>query len=109
MGSEELDEIRAETEDRFGALPEPGQNLFALAGLRLEASRLGVKSVDFGQGRLAFRFTDRPAVSPERVISFLGRQGFASLSPTGVLMVPAPPAPAGRIEAARLVLHALTA
>jgi PAS domain-containing protein len=64
-----------------------------------------VKSVEFGEGRLAFRFHDRTSVSPERVVSFLGRQGFASLSPTGVLKVPAPPAAPGRIEAARLVLR----
>jgi len=51
--------------------------------------------------------TLQTSVSPERVVSFLGRQGFATLSPTGVLKVPAPPAAPARIEAARLVLRAL--
>jgi len=41
------------------------------------------------------------------VISFLRRQGFATLTPTGVLKVPAPPAANARIEAARLVLDTL--
>ena len=106
-GPEELAEIRAEMEDRYGKLPEPGDNLFAIAGLRVEAGRVGVKSVDFGEGKLSFRFRDRPLVSPERVISFLHKQGFATLSPTGVLRIPAPPAAPARIEAARVVLRAL--
>jgi len=106
-GPEELAEIRAEMEDRYGKLPEPGDNLFAIAGLRVEAGLVGVKSVDFGEGKLSFRFRDRPLVSPERVISFLHKQGFATLSPTGVLRIPAPPAAPARIEAARVVLRAL--
>ena len=104
---EELSEIRAEIEDRYGKLPAPGENLFAVAGLKIEAGRLGVKSVEFVEGRLAFRFQEQTSVSPERVVSFLGRQGFATLSPTGVLKVPAPPAAPARIEATRLVLRAL--
>jgi transcription-repair coupling factor (superfamily II helicase) len=106
-GAEELGEIRAEVEDRFGKLPRSGANLFDLAGLRLEAGRLGVRTVEFAEGRLAFRFIEKPAVSPERVIRFLGRQGFASISPTGLLSVPAPPDPDARIEAARVVLQGL--
>jgi len=106
-GDEELAEIRAEIEDRYGTLPAPGENLFAVAGLKIEAGRLGVKSVEFGEGRLAFRFQDRPVVSPDRVISFLGRQGSATLTPTGILKVPAPAAAPARIEAARVVLKAL--
>ena len=78
-----------------------------MAGLKIEAGRLGVKSVEFVEGRLAFRFQEQTRVSPERVVSFLGRQGFATLSPTGVLKVPAPPAAPARIEATRLVLRAL--
>jgi len=106
-GPEELAEIRAEIEDRYGKLPAPGENLFAIAGLKIEAGRLGVKSVEFGEGRLSFRFHDKPAVSAERVISYVHRQGFAALTPTGVLKVPAPAAAPARIEAARVVLQAL--
>ena len=82
--------------------------LLYCAGLRLQDGiGFRVKSVDFGEGRLSFRFRDRPLVSPERVISFLHKQGFATLSPTGVLRIPAPPAAPARIEAARVVLRAL--
>ena len=38
-----LAEIRAETVDRFGALPPQVEVLFAIASLRLTAARLGVR------------------------------------------------------------------
>jgi transcription-repair coupling factor (superfamily II helicase) len=106
-GEDELREIRAEIEDRYGSLPAPGENLFSVAALKLAAGRLGVKSVEFGEGKLAFRFHEKPLVSPDRMVSFLRRQGFATLTPTGVLQVPAPAAAPARIEAARLVLQTL--
>jgi transcription-repair coupling factor (superfamily II helicase) len=40
-----LAEIRAETEDRFGALPEEVETLFALASLRVTCVRLGIEEV----------------------------------------------------------------
>jgi transcription-repair coupling factor (superfamily II helicase) len=40
-----LAEIRTETIDRFGALPEHVEVLFAIASLRLTASRLGLREV----------------------------------------------------------------
>jgi transcription-repair coupling factor (superfamily II helicase) len=42
---EELERVRAETEDRFGALPPPVRALFAVAGLRLVALDLGVEEI----------------------------------------------------------------
>ncbi len=40
-----LAEIRAETVDRFGALPDQVEVLFAIASLRLTAARLGIREV----------------------------------------------------------------
>jgi transcription-repair coupling factor (superfamily II helicase) len=42
---EALAMIRDETADRFGALPDPVQVLFAIASLRLSAHQLGVEEV----------------------------------------------------------------
>ncbi|HLB38973.1 MAG TPA: TRCF domain-containing protein, partial [Actinomycetota bacterium] len=42
---EALAMIRAETSDRFGALPDPVHVLFAIASLRLTARRLGVAEI----------------------------------------------------------------
>ena len=56
-GRDDLDELRVEVIDRFGRLPEPGQHLFRIAGLRLDCERLGIRKVDIGAdgGRIDFR------------------------------------------------------
>jgi transcription-repair coupling factor (superfamily II helicase) len=40
-----LAEVRAETEDRYGALPVEVQTLFAIASLRITAARLGAEEI----------------------------------------------------------------
>ena len=47
-----LDEVRAELTDRFGAPPEPVDNLLALQSIRLRAAALGASAVVFRGGRL---------------------------------------------------------
>jgi transcription-repair coupling factor (superfamily II helicase) len=43
-----LDELTAELADRFGPLPEAGQNLLRMGRLRIEARRIGVRRLDLG-------------------------------------------------------------
>ncbi len=93
---EDIDRLRAETEDRFGHLPLPVQNLFAMAGLRSVAVSAGVKSVDLADDRLQIRFHDRPFVEPARLVQLVAQEG-GSLSPSGMLVLPAPPRDADRI------------
>ncbi len=45
MDHERLEEIRAETRDRYGVLPPEVETLFAVASLRVTCSRLGVMEV----------------------------------------------------------------
>jgi len=45
QGQKDLDQIRAELVDRFGALPSPAENLMAVAGLRTLAKSLGLTEV----------------------------------------------------------------
>jgi len=45
QGQKDLDQIRAELVDRFGALPIPAENLMAVAGLRTLAKSLGLTEV----------------------------------------------------------------
>jgi transcription-repair coupling factor (superfamily II helicase) len=50
-----IDEVRSleeELRDRYGALPEPAANLFALRALRLAAERAGVEQVRLSRDRL---------------------------------------------------------
>jgi transcription-repair coupling factor (superfamily II helicase) len=54
--SEALDELEAEIEDRFGAMPEPVQNLLRLADLRQICRQLGIARIDAGPQAIALTF-----------------------------------------------------
>jgi transcription-repair coupling factor (superfamily II helicase) len=47
-----LDEVRAELTDRFGAPPEPVENLLVLQSIRLRAAALGASAAVYRAGRL---------------------------------------------------------
>jgi transcription-repair coupling factor (superfamily II helicase) len=48
---DELRELRAATEDRFGPIPEPVENLFAIQEAKLKLARLGADYLVFRGGR----------------------------------------------------------
>jgi transcription-repair coupling factor (superfamily II helicase) len=48
---DELRELRASTEDRYGPLPEPVENLFAIQEAKLKLARLGADYLVFRGGR----------------------------------------------------------
>jgi transcription-repair coupling factor (superfamily II helicase) len=48
---DELHELRVATEDRYGPLPEPVQNLFAIQEAKLKLARLGADYLVFRGGR----------------------------------------------------------
>ena len=48
---DELRELRAATEDRYGPLPEPVENLFAIQEAKLKIARLGADYLVFRGGR----------------------------------------------------------
>jgi transcription-repair coupling factor (superfamily II helicase) len=48
---DELGELRAFTEDRYGPLPEPVENLFAIQSAKLKLARLGADYLVFRGGR----------------------------------------------------------
>ncbi|HKQ61328.1 MAG TPA: transcription-repair coupling factor [Candidatus Polarisedimenticolaceae bacterium] len=99
--------LRAEAEDRFGHAPRAAQNLFELARLRLVAEEAGVKSVDLANDTLHLRFHDRPPLEPQRVVELVARER-GSLTPSGALLLPAPPRGEDRIQAVeRLLLQML--
>src|ERR671937_408401 len=50
---DELRELRAATEDRYGPLPEPVEHLFAIKEAKVKAARLGADYVVFKAGRAA--------------------------------------------------------
>ncbi|MGB0066312.1 MAG: transcription-repair coupling factor [Terracidiphilus sp.] len=85
-----IQEIRAEMEDRYGALPDATVYLLEAAQLRLECERLGVAQVDRKRGELQIRFTENAAVDPQHLMKLVARNAKrgAQFTPQGVLKLP---------------------
>ncbi len=96
----DIDRILADAEDRFGRLPPPGVNLFALTRLRLLAQQARIRSVDVADGRVQIRFDDGATPDTDAVLDMLARER-ATLTPSGMLSLPAPNRPADRIRSVR--------
>jgi transcription-repair coupling factor (superfamily II helicase) len=66
-----LRELQVEMIDRFGLLPDPVKNLFAVAELRLLSEQLGIDRLDLGPqgGRLEFAADTR--VEPQNLIKLI--------------------------------------
>ena len=70
---EDLRDLQVEMIDRFGLLPVPTKQLFAVASLKLMATPLGIRKLDFGAngGRIVFR--EKPDVDPMTIIKLIQR------------------------------------
>jgi transcription-repair coupling factor (superfamily II helicase) len=102
---ETLRAIRAETEDRYGRVPESVERLFAYSRLRRLAEQLGVISVDRTPTGLAFKFGEKARVAPEKLLALVGERAGANFSPNGVLRVElSEEAAADTVETARGLL-----
>jgi transcription-repair coupling factor (superfamily II helicase) len=68
---EALRELQVEMIDRFGLLPDAVKHLFAIASLKLMATPLGIRKLDFGAngGRVTFR--DKPDIDPMAIIRLI--------------------------------------
>jgi transcription-repair coupling factor (superfamily II helicase) len=73
-GTPELDDIQVEMIDRFGLIPEPLKNLFAVTELKLKAQSMGIIKIEAGEGGGKLEFNDKPAVKPETIISLIQTQ-----------------------------------
>jgi transcription-repair coupling factor (superfamily II helicase) len=69
-----LRELQVEMVDRFGLLPDPVKQLFAVTALKLAATPLGIRKLELGAsgGRVIFR--PNPAVEPLTVIRLIQSQ-----------------------------------
>jgi transcription-repair coupling factor (superfamily II helicase) len=83
---EDLADIHAEIEDRYGPMIDSVENLFEYARLRRETSRLGILSVDREGDRLAIKFTEQAGVDPEKLVALVSG-GEATFTPSGVLKI----------------------
>jgi transcription-repair coupling factor (superfamily II helicase) len=82
---EALAAIRAETEDRYGRIPEPVEDLFGYARLRQAAETVGVVSIDRMREGIAIKLAEKARVAPEKLMELIRAREGASFTPGGVL------------------------
>ncbi|HTM28033.1 MAG TPA: transcription-repair coupling factor [Rhodanobacter sp.] len=68
---DELRDLQVEMIDRFGLLPDPTKQLFAVASLKQMATPLGIRKLDFSAngGRITFR--EKPEIDPMAIIKLI--------------------------------------
>ncbi len=82
---EALAAIRAETEDRYGRIPEPVERLFDYARLRQASELVGVVSIDRTREGIAVKLAEKARVSPDKLMELIHNREGASFAPSGVL------------------------
>ncbi len=71
---EELDEMQVEMIDRFGLLPDPVKNLFAVTALKLTAEQMGISKIDAGPSGGRLEFSSETNVDPMRLVKLIQTQ-----------------------------------
>jgi transcription-repair coupling factor (superfamily II helicase) len=82
---ETLAAIRTETEDRYGRIPEPVEDLFNYARLRQAAEAVGVISIDRIRDGIAIKLAEKARVAPEKLMELITVRKGANFAPSGVL------------------------
>ena len=80
-----LTSIRTETEDRYGRIPAPVDRLFAYARLRKLSEDVGIVSIDKTPDGVAFKFSEKAKISPEKLGNYVTEHTGAVFTPNGVL------------------------
>ncbi len=83
-------DLRAEMEDRYGALPDATVFLLEAATLRLECERMGIAQIDRKRAELQIRFTEKAAIDPQHLMRLVARNAKrgAQFTPQGLLKFP---------------------
>nr|WP_159015356.1 transcription-repair coupling factor [Lysobacter profundi] len=107
--SNALRELQVEMIDRFGLLPDPAKHLFAIAELKLQATRLGIRKLDLGPVSGRLQFESKPNVDPMTVIQLIQKQPkhYALDGPEKLRIKLDLPDAASRLQAARGLLASL--
>jgi len=103
-----LDELQTEVGDRFGALPEPAQNLFHVARLTLRCRAIGIRRLDVGAQASHVVFEADNHVDPSVVIRLIQRDRDFRLEGSLKLRVARGAEPAARHALASTLLGQLS-
>ena len=71
---EQLRELQVEMIDRFGLLPQPLKQLFAVTALRQQAEKLGITRLDASATGGKLEFAERTAVDPLTIVQLVQQQ-----------------------------------
>jgi len=101
-------EVRAEMEDRYGALPDATVYLLEAALIRLECEQINIAQVDRKRAELHIRFMGNAEIDPLRLMQLVERNAGrgAQFTPQGLLKFPLT---ATRSDEVLLEIHALLA
>ncbi|MFZ1943055.1 MAG: TRCF domain-containing protein, partial [Acidobacteriaceae bacterium] len=85
-----IEDIVAEMQDRYGAMPEPVQLLVTAGRLRLLCEQTGVAQMDRKGQMVSVRFTETANIDPEKLMQLVARNAKrgAQFTPQGVLRFP---------------------
>jgi transcription-repair coupling factor (superfamily II helicase) len=105
-----IEDILAEMQDRYGAMPEPVQQLVTAGRLRLLCEQTGVAQMDRKGQMVSVRFTETASIDPEKLMQMVARNAKrgAQFTPQGVLRFPVKAtAPAEVLAELRRLIEAL--
>jgi len=81
----QLNDVRAELQDRYGEPPAAVRNLLDYAVLKLLSGRVGVVGIDRKRDQATIRFRENATIEPERLARFVSSQKGAQFTPAGIL------------------------
>jgi len=81
----QLNDVRAELEDRYGAPPPAVRHLLDYATLKLLAIRVGATGIDRRREQVSMKFRQNAAIDPGRLAQFVSSKRGAQFSPDGTL------------------------
>jgi transcription-repair coupling factor (superfamily II helicase) len=102
----EVDAIRDELLDRFGALPAEARSLLDVIRLKILARRLGIVAIDAQRGELVLTAGDDTRLDPQRLVNLMTQAGSGvRVAPGHKIFAPAPKSDAeSLVGAARRLL-----
>jgi len=107
----EVDRIRDEILDRYGAMPPDAENLVQVIRLKILARRIGVASITVVRGELVLQVSEKSRIDPQRLVALLTHGGSGiRVSPDHRIHAPAPGPEGGApalFDAARETLRRL--
>jgi len=97
----ELEMIREEFKDRFGALPDSVSQLLEVVELKMLARTLGIEKLEISSGKAVLTFAPSTTVSPDRLLRLLeGAKGRLKLKSDYILEGTLPGGPWSRLRPA---------